>query len=402
MDNKIIFISGLFPKKEKQQIIQNSKGVIQFAADNLQWSILQGFIENNINPKVFNLPFIGSYPKRYKSCFIRRSNEEFGSTKIENLPFNNFTLYKFLSRYQNLRGRLSQENLFDQVIMIYSMNISFLKAAVDIKRKNNKVKICLIVPDLPEFMSDSENPIYRVLKSIEIYFLNKLLKDVDFFVLLTEQMSIKLNVPKNKYTVVEGIYNNLLVDYNYKKDSNKFVIMYSGTLAKRYGIMNLLSAFSMIIENNFELWICGDGDGKTEVIDFANQNRRIKYFGQINYENIIKMQKKADVLVNPRLPDDEFTQYSFPSKTMEYLASGTPSIAYKLEGIPSEYYPFIIFPEANDIESLHNSILKVYRMTEEERFSIGMNAKSFIFENKLPKSQTKKIIDLIFNHENKR
>ena len=402
MNHNIIFLSGLFPKEKREEIFSESKGVIQYAADNLQWSILQGFIENNINPKVFNMPFIGSYPKRYKSCFIRRSNEEFGSTKIENLPFNNFTLYKFLSRYQNLRGRLSQENLFDQVIMIYSMNISFLKAAVDIKRKNNKVKICLIVPDLPEFMSDSENPIYRVLKSIEIYFLNKLLKDVDFFVLLTEQMSIKLNVPKNKYTVVEGIYNNLLVDYNYKKDSNKFVIMYSGTLAKRYGIMNLLSAFSMIIENNFELWICGDGDGKTEVIDFANQNRRIKYFGQINYEEIIKMQKKANVLVNPRLPDDEFTQYSFPSKTMEYLASGTPSIAYKLEGIPSEYYPFIIFPESNDVESLHNSILKVYRMTEEERFSIGMNAKSFIFENKLPKSQTKKIIDLIFNHENQR
>ena len=70
-------------------------------------------------------------------------------------------------------------------------------------------------------------------------------------------------------------------------------------------------------------------------------------------------------------------QYSFPSKTMEYLASGTPSIAYKLEGIPSEYYPFIIFPESNDVESLHNSILKVYRKYFSRRHVLSL--RFFIF-----------------------
>ena len=38
--------------------------------------------------------------------------------------------------------------------------------------------------------------------------------------------------------------------------------------------------------------------------------------------------------VNPRQNNEEFTKYSFPSKTMEYLASGVPVVAYKLDGIP--------------------------------------------------------------------
>lgn len=400
--NKVYFISGFFSDSRKEEIYNNSKGVIQFAADNLQRAIIQGFLENNVAPIIFNLPFIGSYPKRYKTSFFRNSKESFCNVTVENLDFNNFMLFKFFSRYKSLIEKFEKEKLTNDVLVIYSMNISFLKAAIDIKRKNKKIKICLIVPDLPEFMSDSKNIIYRFLKTVEIYFLNKFISEVDFFVLLTEQMSKRLNIQNDRYVVVEGIYNNLKIDKSYDKDNDKFVIMYSGTLAKRYGIMNLLNVFSMIKNEDCELWICGDGDGRIEVVNFANENKKVKYFGQLDYEKIIEMQKKADVLVNPRLPDEEFTQFSFPSKTMEYLASGTPTITYKLEGIPSEYYPFLIFPESNDLDSLYQSILSVYSKTKEERTILGMKAKSFIFENKLPKNQTKKIIDLIFNHENQR
>lgn len=44
--------------------------------------------------------------------------------------------------------------------------------------------------------------------------------------------------------------------------------------------------------------------------------------------------KNADVLVNPRQNDDEYTKYSFPSKNIEYLMTGNAVMAYMLDGIP--------------------------------------------------------------------
>src|SRR5690606_28854588 len=97
-------------------------------------------------------------------------------------------------------------------------------------------------------------------------------------------------------------------------------ILYTGTLAKRYGIVHLLEAFALIKDQDYRLWICGDGDARDEVNEKVRMDPRITYFSQISRERVLKFQKKATVLVNPRKSEGEFTKYSFPSKTMEYLA----------------------------------------------------------------------------------
>lgn len=39
---------------------------------------------------------------------------------------------------------------------------------------------------------------------------------------------------------------------------------------------------------------------------------------------VLKAQSESEILVNPRNDNNEFTKYSFPSKVIEYLGSGTP------------------------------------------------------------------------------
>ena len=58
-------------------------------------------------------------------------------------------------------------------------------------------------------MSDSKEYYYRFFKNSRNLFLNKFISEVDFFVLLTEQMSKRLNIQNDRYVVVESIYNNL-------------------------------------------------------------------------------------------------------------------------------------------------------------------------------------------------
>ena len=74
---RVAFLMGLFPKDNRNEIIKNSRGPIQFAADALEWGYVKGISEQNIKCELFNAPFIGSYPKRYgKPFYTSYSNEK--------------------------------------------------------------------------------------------------------------------------------------------------------------------------------------------------------------------------------------------------------------------------------------------------------------------------------------
>lgn len=66
----------------------------------------------------------------------------------------------------------------------------------------------------------------------------------------------------------------------------------------------------------------------------ATKDRRIQYLGSIPHDEILQLQRTASLLVNPRTPEGIYTKYSFPSKTMEYLASGTPTLYMNCQEFP--------------------------------------------------------------------
>jgi glycosyltransferase involved in cell wall biosynthesis len=392
----IIFLGGLFPAELKNEIEKKSKGVIQYAANALQWNIVEGLDFYIKGLKIINLIYIGSYPARYRSLKIRTSifSHKKGSNDI-NVGFLNLTGYKTFSRYYNakriLRKHLRNGN---EIIVIYAIQISLVMAVVHLKKRNPNIKICLIVSDLPEFTNDKKDTLFKVLKRIERNMLNKALEKIDAFVLLSDAMAKPLSVGDRPWVRIEGIFNPKDIVNDVKKEQYK-TILYSGTLAKRYGILNLLDAFSMIKNQDYRLWICGDGDARDEIKERTDHDFRITNFSQIPREKVLELQKKATVLVNPRTSQGAFTKYSFPSKTMEYLASGTPCIIHRLEGIPKEYleYCFISYDETP--LGLFKTIIFVCEKDPEELEKFGAKARKFIMEQKTPLKQSEKIFDML-------
>ena len=395
---KLILLLGLFPKETKNEIFKNSKGVIQYAADNLQWSLVDGLTRNNVEFMIINLPYIGSYPVRFKKIYSEGySFSAENGVPAKNVGFVNLLGYKALSRFINIKKELNNAISGEKEkvgILIYAMHTPFLKAAVELKKVNANLKIILMVPDLPQHMGETSSLVTKFLKKQDNKELYKLVDKVDAFVLLSEYMKDELQVKKRPYTVVEGIFNNSLQFESVQKEGN-FTVLYTGTLAKRYGILNLLDAFHQIPNEDYSLWICGDGDGKAEVLDMVANDNRIKYLGQLPNTEILKLQRKASVLVNPRTSDSEFTKFSFPSKTLEYLASGTPTIIHPLDGIPQEYYDYTITAHEQSANGLREKITEVAYFSNEKRKKIGERAQKFIFENKNPKVQTLKIIEIL-------
>ena len=112
-------------------------------------------------------------------------------------------------------------------------------------------------------------------------------------------------------------------------------------------------------------------------------------------KELSELQKKATVLINPVKPAEEYTRYFFPSKTMEYLASGTPTIMYKLDCLPHDYYNHIYFVENETVEGLRNTIINVCSKPKEELKAFGKQASEFILEKKNPTAQASKMLDMI-------
>jgi glycosyltransferase involved in cell wall biosynthesis len=101
------------------------------------------------------------------------------------------------------------------------------------------------------------------------------------------------------------------------------------------------------------------------------------------------------LLVNPRTPEGEFTRFSFPSKTMEYLASGVPTLLYKLPGIPEEYYKYCYTLEDVSPTALADKITEILRSDAIELQEKGKKAREFILAEKNPEVQCNKIYQLI-------
>ena len=145
--------------------------------------------------------------------------------------------------------------------------------------------------------------------------------------LLTDCLINKNNKP---YIIMEGIVDSNMKKVNKTKKTSKFIVMYAGALREEYGLKILIDGYMKYKNDNSELWIYGAGDYSEEIVKMSKIDERIRFFGSVDNETIIKSEHNASLLVNPRPTNLEFTRYSFPSKIMEYMSSGTPVLTTKL------------------------------------------------------------------------
>ena len=131
------------------------------------------------------------------------------------------------------------------------------------------------------------------------------------------------------------------------------------------------------------------------VEDAVKSDSRIKYWGIMEQKRIFEMQREATLLVNPRNGEAEYTKYSFPSKTMEYMASGTPTVMYKLPGLPVDYEEHLVLIPDNSQEAF-TAILKEWGSKEQaELDEFGKHARLFILKNKNSEIQAKRLMNFL-------
>lgn len=392
----VIYVGSIYPTGKINEL-KDMGSAIDFAAETFQSSLLQGLCIYYPNLKVITAPNISAYPRVKKLSFKKEEFLlSFSGVKHLFTGFCNLPGVKHVSKCLRVRRAIKQSLVKgrENVIIIYGVHSPFLLALCGIKKSH--YTSCLIVPDLPEFMSGKTNRLYLLGKKVDSWFIRKGLKYINSYALFSAYMKEKIQIGNAPWTQVEGIYCNDVQIGQIEREHNK-TILYTGSLSRRYGIMDLVDAFSRIEDDSYRLWICGGGDALEEIKQRQLKDDRIQYLGLLSKTEVRTLQKRATLLINPRHSTDEYTKYSFPSKTMEYMASATPTLMAHLASIPQEYEQHLFFFDDESVEGIKNKIVEVCEMPQAELEAFGKAAAEFILTEKNEKKQAAKVVGLI-NH----
>lgn len=393
------FLTMLIPKEQENTVRLCSRHNMQDAANALQWNLFEGFSKNlNADIKIFNVLPVGSFPQYYSKAFVKAGSFQTQyNQNNRNVGFCNVKLLRKYHQsnkiYQELK-KWCESDQEEKMLFVYTVGAPFMQAASRLKRRYQNVRVCAIIADLPDMSSLSSKKSF-----LQKRFVNHLadvsyakLGCVDTFVLLTKHMARYMDLQK-PWVVMEGIAEEKEIPF--LTETAEKMILYTGTLHRRFGVLTLMEAFSRIGGDDYRLVICGVGDSEQEIEACAKRDKRILFKGQVCREEVLSLQHQATVLVNPRQNIEEFTKYSFPSKTMEYLASGVPVVCYKLDGIPDEYDDYLNYVEDNSPEALAAKLVEICEMDDASRTEMGKKGSKFVLENKNAVVQTRRILEFI-------
>jgi len=173
------------------------------------------------------------------------------------------------------------------------------------------------------------------------------------------------------------------------------VVLYAGGVSREYGAETMTQGFRRADLPNARLHIYGPGDYVEELQKIAQEDSRVFYGGMLLNTEIVEKEQQATLLINPRPTHEEFVKYSFPSKTMEYMASGTPVLTTVLPGMPREYHPYVYLLEDESAEGIALELQRVLSESEEALFEKGTAARAFVLEQKNNVIQAQKILEML-------
>lgn len=385
MKGDFLFLGFLIPDEEMERVFKVDKSpAVQ--THKFNWNLVKSLESCND----FSYTYISTrpvseycqYPKQI--IFKNRWKTQVLNKKIEilEIPFINRSVFKIITRffsgmYYSFKEYNKKAN--KKGVIVYSVHVPFMLIGYVIS-KIYKIDFIAIWTDPPSVNLTGEKLLKSKLRSLELFISKKLMIKATKVIAVTKELA-KDFAPESPYLVVEGIidqnYTNKEIYLKEKNTKDIIKVVYTGSLSKRYGISNIVEAFELLRDENVVLEIYGWGDYEEELKLICIKNNNIRYKGFVSNNDVINIQRSADFLINARSAEDEYVRYSFPSKTLEYMLSGTPLITTILPSMPDEYKDYVLVIEDNNPKTICDKLLKLAKLEIEERNNIGLKAIDF-------------------------
>ena len=382
---RAIYVSNLCLPQVYDNLFEDKRYKSSEAAQKYNRIMAEGFALNGC--EVISLGVVPTN-KNVKKKVILLPGDKLNGVEYKHLKTINFPIVKQLLNaigvFINIIKLGNKKNSF---IICDGLSFMASKAAV-LACKLKNIKSVAIITDLPEFLTGTDS------KAAKRY--KKLFDKFDGYVLLTEKMAEKLDYLDKSYVVLEGQVDSLEEREKLgTRDFSKKIVLYAGIVQSLYGLRILVEGFIKADLEKYELHIYGNGDYVNEIEKLGKIYNNVKHFPSQPNSVIVAKEKEAYLLVNPRPTDEEYTKYSFPSKNMEYMVSGTAVLTTALPGMPEEYREYVYIIEDESAEGISEVLKRISKLSEKEVISKGLAAREFVLTKKNNKMQTKKIIELV-------
>ena len=381
---RVLYVSNLCLPQVYENLFEDKRYKSSEAVQKYHRIMAEGFALNGC--EVISLGVVPAN-KNVRKKFISLPKGELNGVKYKHLRTINLPIFKQLLNAVGVYFNVLKYGDKESFVICDGLSYLASKAAV-LACKLKRLKSVVIITDLPEFLVGKDNP------AVQRY--RKLFDKFSGYVLLTEEMAAKLGYQDKPYVVIEGQVDSLEKRGNLeKKQYNKKIVMYAGIVRKLYGLKILVEGFIKADLPNYELHIYGNGDYADEIDEISKHNNKVKHIPSQPNATIVEKEKRAFLLVNPRPTIEEYTKYSFPSKNMEYMVSGTAVLTTDLPGMPGEYKQYVYLIEDETEEGICTAFKQIAKLNETEIIEKGKEARDFVLFKKNNKIQTEKILRMV-------
>lgn len=254
----------------------------------------------------------------------------------------------------------------DFIIIVDPLRLNLVRAAKKIAKKY-RVKIVGMLTDNPLNLSSGNDFLHKhLIKEVSTF---------DGYLSLTQGLVNVFNSNVPSY-IFEGLVTEEEED---KKDPIFNYFYFGGSLYEKYGVKTLVDAFHESNVNK-KLVVAGSGPLQKYIENLAQIDYRILFISQISKSKAFSYMRNSLANINPRPLDKKLDSESVPSKLLEYLSVGIPTISTKYEKFYGAFKEDVTWIEGNDKESLILALESFDVSKEEEYIKKAITARRKVFE----------------------
>lgn len=282
-----------------------------------------------------------SYPVRDKSVYTDIPESE---------DIYYFKDSGILNSIINFRKDLLKKTKCGDIIVFYNMSYVYFGLTKKIIKKG--AFPVLILADHTGYHEE-----VRIEKKVLAYLYEKEFKKFESVISLADYDQDRFSKSAKIEIMRGGINFDYFQNISAPHYDEKITIMYAGLLSKVTGVDVLLKAMEFIPNKNIVLLVSGKGDLEETVKVAEKYDSRIHYLGFMNSEDYYNTLNKVNIFVNPRNMKLAQNRNNFPSKILEYIATGRCIISTPFSG-KSEFENLIEWYEGEHRE-LAEKIIEV-------------------------------------------
>ena len=394
----ILFLGSLVPNTPEFQ----NPGVA-LSGMLVQEGLVDGFLNQDLQVDILSSQPIPSFPN-YNTIICKRRKISYKDRSfITTLPAINIIVIREIMKgiaafFEILIWALKNFSKKRCIIIygVYSPPLPFVYLIGKItKTKTVSILYDLGIPPKSLKLGKLRTVIYYAVD----FFAKIIIPHLDGRIVINENI-VTDYAPKKHYLLIDGAVNNSVISKlfdlklkNINKDETIFLC--AGALWPINGTQIIIDAMKINKNQNIKVWFAGKGIDLQIIRQAEEYDKRIKYLGMLDLDELFSYYQKADVLMNIRVTEEAECRYLFPSKFFEYLVTGKYIITTQVAHLERLYGHLCFVLHENSPQILAQAMEIVTNLPKGDLIKRGRKAREFMLENRTWDIQSNKIIDYL-------